>query len=178
MHGMGMFLARSGFVASRVDYRLMDGSENLCRYNWTTYNLRYVGSRRRRKYGVDPDHIGAFGHSSGAQLAALSGMEETHEIFRSSPREIFQQSAGRGRFDGPTDFTTHGDFDADTFLTAFFGGGYVHHPAVWQDASPVFTFPGSFAVLIVHGTHDENVPIAQAQGLADKLKQAGFRWSL
>ena len=27
--------------------------------------------------------------------------------------------------------------------------------------------------LIVHGTHDENVPIAQPEALADKLRQAG-----
>ena len=175
MRGMGTFLARSGFVAFSVDYRLMHGTENLwpIQLQDVQHAVRWIRANAA-KYGVDPDHIGAFGHSSGAQLAALLGMEETHET--SDPALAKYSSRVQAVVDvsGPADFTTHGDSDADIFLTAFFGGDYVHHPAIWQDASPVFhVSKNSSPFLIVHGTHDENVPISQAQELADRLKQAG-----
>jgi dipeptidyl aminopeptidase/acylaminoacyl peptidase len=45
---------------------------------------------------------------------------------------------------------------------------------VWRSASPVFNVAKSNApFLIVHGTHDDNVPLAQAQELYEKLQQAG-----
>jgi len=45
---------------------------------------------------------------------------------------------------------------------------------VWRDASPASHVAKSDApFLIVHGTADQSVPIAQAQELYDKLKQAG-----
>lgn len=176
MRGMGTFLARSGFVAFSVDYRLMHGSENLwpVQLDDVQHAVRWIRANAS-KYGVDPDHIGAFGHSAGAQLAALLGMEETHEI--SDPTVAKYSSKVQAVVDvsGPTDFTTHGDSDADAFLSAFFGGDYAHHPAIWQDASPVFHVSGNASpFLIIHGTHDESVPMAQAQELADKLKQAGI----
>jgi acetyl esterase/lipase len=175
MHGMATFLARSGFVAFSVDYRLMHGAENLwpIQLDDVQHAVRWIRANAA-KYGVDPDHIGAFGHSSGAQLAALLGMEEARETSDPVLAKYSSKVQAVVDVDGPTDFTTHGDSDGDIFLTAFFGGDYVHHPAVWQDASPVFHVSrNSSPFLIVHGTHDEYVPITQAQELADKLKQAG-----
>ena len=59
-------------------------------------------------------------------------------------------------------------------LTAFFGGSYEKVPDVWRDASPTAHVAKSdVPFLIVHGTADQSVPIAQAQELYDKLKQAG-----
>jgi len=75
---------------------------------------------------------------------------------------------------GPTDFTTNHDHDGDAFLVEFFGGDYVHAKTIWEDASPVFRIGKHVApFLIMHGTRDTDVPIAQAQELVDKLKQAG-----
>jgi acetyl esterase/lipase len=175
MHGMGTYLARSGFVAFSVDYRLMHAGENLwpVQLDDVQRAVRWIRANAA-KYGVDPDHIGAFGHSSGAQLAALLGMEETHDNSDSALAKYSSKVQAVVDVSGPTDFTTHGDSDADAFLSSFFGGDYAHHPAVWQDASPVFHVSKSVSpFLIVQGTHDENVPMAQAQELADKLQQAG-----
>jgi acetyl esterase/lipase len=80
MRGMGGFLSRSGFVAFSVDYRLFRAGEN----RWPTQlddvqrAVRWIRANAS-KYSVDPDHIGAFGHSAGAQLAALLGMEDTRD---------------------------------------------------------------------------------------------------
>src|SRR5579863_3314975 len=175
MSGMGHFLSRSGFVAFAVDYRLLKGTEN----RWPTQlddvqrAVRWVRANAA-KYGVNPDHIGAFGHSAGAQLAALLGMENTRD--NSDPTLAKYSSKVQAVVDvsGPADFTTDHDADGDAFLASFLGAEYSKQPEVWRDASPAFhVSKGDAPFLIVHGTKDESVPIAQAQELFEKLKAAG-----
>lgn len=175
MRTMGMFLARSGFVAFAVDYRLLHGSEN----RWPAQledvqrAVRWIRANAA-KYHVDPDHIGAFGHSAGAQLAALLGMEDTRDNSDSALAKYSSRVQAVVDVSGPTDFTLHRDADDDGFLTNFFGGNYAQQAKVWQDASPVFHVSKSDSpFLIVHGAQDTSVPLAQSQELADKLKQAG-----
>lgn len=175
MQTMGMFLARSGFVAFSVDYRLFHEKENLwpAQLDDVQRAVRWIRANAA-KYGVDPQSVGAFGHSAGAQLAALLGMEDTRD--NSDPALANYSSKVQAVVDvsGPTDFTTHNDPDAVAFLTAFFGGDYAHDAKVWQDASPAFHVAKDVApFLILQGTQDESVPLAQAQELADRLKQAG-----
>ena len=175
MRTMGMFLARSGFVAFSVDYRLMHGADNRwpAQLDDVQRAVRWIRANAA-KYHVDADHIGAFGHSAGAQLAALLGMEDTQD--NSDPTLAKYSSKVQAVVDvsGPSDFTTGHDADGDAFLTLFFGGDYAGHSKVWQDASPAFHVSRSDApFLIFHGTQDGDVPIAQAKELVDKLKQAG-----
>ena len=176
MAALGRWLARNNFVAFSIDYRLFDGkSKNPwpAQLDDAQRAVRWIRANAA-KYHVDPAHIGAFGHSAGAQMAALLGEIDTRD--NSDPVLAAYSSKVQAVVDvsGPTDFTTHGDSDGDGFLSAFFGGDYAHHPTVWQDASPVFHVSRNVSpFLILHGTHDESVPMAQAQELADKLKQAG-----
>ena len=175
MHTMGMFLARCGFVAFAVDYRLMHGNEN----NWPAQlddvqrAVRWIRANAA-KYRVDPDHIGAFGHSAGAQLASLLGMEDTRDNSDAALAKYSSRVQAVVEVSGPSDFTAHRDADDDAFLATFFGGDYAQRSKVWQDASPVFHVSKTVSpFLIMHGTQDADVPIAQSQELADKLKQAG-----
>lgn len=175
MHTMGMFLARCGFVAFAVDYRLMHGNENIwpAQLDDVQRAVRWVRANAA-KYRVDPDHIGAFGHSAGAQLAALLGMEDTRDNSDAALAKYSSRVQAVVEVSGPSDFTTHRDTDDDAFLSTFFGGEYALHSKVWQDASPVFHVSKNVSpFLIMHGTQDADVPIAQSQELADKLKQAG-----
>lgn len=190
MRRLGRFLAESGFVAFSVDYRLFHGSENRGSENHGTENhanenlwpaqlddvqraVRWIRANAA-KYRVDPTHIGAFGHSAGAQLAALLGMEDTRDNSDADLAKYSSRVQAVVDVSGPTDFTSNHDPDDDAFLSSFFGGNYAQHPKVWEDASPVFHVAKNVApFLIVHGTKDSDVPIAQAQELADKLKQAG-----
>lgn len=179
MQGMGNFLARAGFVAASVDYRLLGGTDN----RWPVQlddvqrAVRWLRANAG-KYNIDPNHIGAFGHSSGAQLAALLGMEDTRD--NSDPALARYSSRVQAVVDvsGPADFLSDHDPDGDAFLTVFFGGSYEKAPEVWRDASPIAHVAKSDApFLIVHGTQDQSVPIAQAQELYEKLKQAGVKVS-
>lgn len=174
LSGMAKFLAKSGFVAFSVDYRLFHGTEN----GWPTQlddvqrAVRWIRANAVT-YHVDAGHIGAFGHSAGAQLAGLLGMQDTRD--NSDPALMKYSSRVQAVVDvsGPTDFTANPYPDGDAFLSAFFGGNYAHNAIVWQDASPVLHVSKKAApFLIFHGTKDSNVSMAQAQELADKLKEA------
>ncbi|HLN03532.1 MAG TPA: alpha/beta hydrolase [Bryobacteraceae bacterium] len=175
MRGMGQFLARSGFVAFAVDYRLLQGNENRwpAQLDDVQRAVRWVRANAA-KCGVNPERIGAFGHSAGAQLAALLGMEDTRD--NSDPALAAYSSKVQAVVDvsGPTDLTTDHDGDGAAFLTHFLGTDYSKDPKVWRDASPAFQVAkGDAPFLIVHGVEDQNVPIAQAQELFQKLQSAG-----
>jgi acetyl esterase/lipase len=174
MRGMGDFLARAGFVAFSVDYRLFHDGQNRwpAQLDDVQRAVRWVRANAAA-YDVDPERIGAFGHSAGGQLAALLGMENTRD--NSDPALASYSSRVEAVVDvsGPSDFTTNRDPDGDAFLTNFLGADSSKDPAVWRQASPVFQVEKTDApFLIVHGTQDQNVPIGQAQELVDKLRAA------
>jgi acetyl esterase/lipase len=174
MRGMGNFLARSGFVAVSVDYRLFHGSENRwpAQLDDVQRSLRWLRANAG-KYNIDANRMGAFGHSSGAQLAALLGMEDTRD--NSDPTLAKYSSRVQAVVDvsGPSDFLANHDAGGDAFLTSFFGGDSTKLSEVWHNASPVNHVDKSNApFLIVHGTRDDDVPIVQAQELYDKLHAA------
>jgi len=178
MRTMGEFLARFGFVAFSVDYRLFKDGQNRwpAQLDDVQRAVRWVRAHAR-EYGVDPARVGAFGHSAGAQLAALLGMENTRDNSDAALAQYSSRVQAVVDVSGPTDFTQDAAGGAD-FLSGFFGGSYAEHPEVWKEASPVdHVGPGDAPFLIVHGTQDEDVPIAQAEELFEKLHAAGVQAS-
>jgi dipeptidyl aminopeptidase/acylaminoacyl peptidase len=126
------------------------------------------------KYGIDPNHIGAFGHSAGAQLAALLGMQDTRDNSDPALAKFSSRVQAVVDVSGPTDFLVGADKDGESEMADLFGGDAAKIPEVWQGASPAFQVAKSNApFLIVHGTADTIVSIAQAQELYDKLQLAG-----
>ncbi len=175
MQGMGNFLARTGFVAVSVNYRLLRGNEN----RWPVQlddvqtAVRWLRANAA-KYDINPDRIGAFGHSAGAQLASLLGMQETRDNSDLALAKYSSRVQAVVDVSGPTDFLANGGGDDDTAMADLFGGDSAKLSAVWRSASPVFQVAKSNApFLIVHGTSDTTVPMAQAQELYDKLQMAG-----
>ena len=179
MRGMGHFLAGHGFVAFAVDYRLFHGKDNLwpAQLDDVQRAVRWVRANAS-KYGVNPEKMGAFGHSAGAQLAALLGMEDTRD--NSDPALAKYSSKVQAVVDvsGPADLTKDHDAESIALMTAFLGTDYEKHPEVWREASPAFRVgKDDAAFLIVHGTQDQNVAIEQSQELYEKLQAAGVQVS-
>jgi acetyl esterase/lipase len=176
MRTLAQFLARSGFVAVAVDYRLFHEDVNRwpAQLDDVQHSVRWLRANAA-KYNVAPDHIGAYGHSAGAQLAALLGMLNTRDNSDPALAQFSSKVQAVVDSSGPTEFTGFPkDSDEDKFFSSFFGASYSAHPEIWRDASPVDHVSKSNApFLIIHGTHDEQVSIAQAQALYDKLKEAG-----
>jgi acetyl esterase/lipase len=174
MTGMGNFLARKGFVAFSVDYRLYDGTKNRwpAQLDDVQRAVRWVRANATT-YGVNAERIGAFGHSAGGQLAALLGMEDTRDNSDTALSRYSSRVQAVVDASAPSDFTAEKDHDNVTFLISFLGADSSQH-AMWRDASPVFhARKGDAPFLVVHGTRDESVPIAQAQELVDTLQAKG-----
>lgn len=180
MAGMGNFLARSGFVAVSVDYRLLRGDENRwpAQLDDVQTAVRWLRANAA-EYNVDPDHIGAFGHSAGAQLAALLGMQDTRDNSNRPLAKYSSRVEAVVDVSGPIDFVALGNGHGDGELAGLLGGPYEMVPSVWRAASPAYHVDKSNApFLIIHGTQDPVVPLAQAQELYDKLQAAGVPSSL
>ena len=180
MRRMAQFLANSGFVAVSVDYRLFHDPQNRwpAQLDDVQRAVRWIRANAA-KYYVDPDHIGAFGHSAGAQLAALLGMEDTRDNSDLALAKYSSRVQAVVDVSGPTDFAAEHPAADDIFLNSFLGADYATHPEVWREASPAFHISKTNApFLILHGTQDQNVPISQAQELYEKLQSAGVPVSL
>jgi acetyl esterase/lipase len=179
MRGMGQFLARSGFVAFAVDYRLFQNKQNRwpAQLDDVQRAVRWVRANAAQ-YDVNPERIGAFGHSAGGQLAALLGMEDTRDNSDVALAKYSSKVQAVVDVSGPSDFTKGHDSE-DGFLTDFLGAPYSQHPEVWREASPAFHAAKEDApFLIVHGTQDQDVPISQAEELFEKLQSAAAPVSL
>lgn len=169
-------LAHAGFVAFSIDYRLLKPHRPAARNVWPAQledcqsAVRWIRQHAAR-YGVDPDRIGAYGHSSGGQLAALLGLTDSSD---SSAPLISSKVQAVVDLSGVSDFTSDHDPDGDALFASLLGGTEAQVPAAWRDASPVFqVHPGDPPFLVVHGIRDHDVPIHQSQELVEALRKAG-----
>ena len=121
MRTLAQFLARSGFVAVPVDYRLFHDGVNRwpAQLDDAQRSVRWLRANAA-KYNVAPNQIGAYGHSAGAHLAALLGMIDTRD--NSDPALAKYSSKVQAVVDssGPTEFTGFPkDSDEDKFFSSF-----------------------------------------------------------
>ncbi len=177
-------LAHAGFVAFSIDYRLLEPHRRPARNPWPAQlqdcqsAVRWV-RQHAAQYHVDPDRIGAYGHSAGGTLAALLGLTDSMNSANSAVPSISSRVQAVVDLSGLSDFTSDHDPDGDALFAALFGGTEAQIPAVWRDASPVFQVtsgqvkPADPPFLIVHGTRDQLVPIHQSEELVEALKKAG-----
>jgi len=175
MRGMGNYLAHAGFVAVSINYRLLTANGNRwpAQLDDAQRAVRWLRANAAR-YSIDPSHIGAFGHSAGAQIASLLGLLDTRDNSDPALAKFSSKVQAVVDVSGPTDFLTPRDADNEAGLANLFGGDKSKLPELWRSASPALQVSSSASpFLIVHGTEDNMVPLAQAQELYDKLRQAG-----
>jgi acetyl esterase/lipase len=173
--GMARWLQKNNYVVFNMDYRLFDGKHNAwpAQLDDAQMAVRWIRANAK-KYNVDPAHIGAWGHSAGAQMAALLGEVDTRDNSDAELAGYSSRVQAVVAVACPADLTMDHDKDGDKFFGALLGGTFEQRPDLWRDASPVFRVGKSTSpFLLVHGTRDENVPIAQAEELAAALDKAG-----
>jgi acetyl esterase/lipase len=175
MAGIGRFLAHNGFVAFAIDYRLLDGTRNQwpAQLDDAQRAVRWIRANAK-KYDVDRAHIGAFGHSAGAQIASLLGELETRDNSDRALAGYSSKVQAVVDVDGPADFT---DIPAGTdtqLVTRLLGGTPIERPDAWRSASPALVVSKDTApFLVFHGTRDEEVNISQSEKFVAALQKAG-----
>jgi acetyl esterase/lipase len=177
-------LTRSGFVAIAVGYRLAkdDASRYPAQVDDVRRAVRWVRAHAS-EIGVDPDRLGAFGHSAGGHLAAILGTTD----LRGSGDPDLKNYSSRVRCvvdcSGPTDFTDEASPAVGPVIAwmvpNLFGKTRLEAPDAYRDASPVRHVDANSApTLIIHGTNDDVVPIDQSRKLRDALSRAGVEVKL
>ncbi len=169
---IGTTLARAGYVCASVNYVLAEKAQgrgatlaqvwprNLHDCKTAVRFLR----KHAAKYRIDAERIGAIGGSAGGHLAAMVALTAPEDGL--DPKEPWGEISCRVQavvpMYGPHDLTGTGD-DAD-FL---------------RRASPVtYATKDDPPALILHGTKDTTVPLAQSEKLAEALKKAAVEHEL
>jgi acetyl esterase/lipase len=169
------FLQSHGYVVFSINYRLVyDG-----RHRWPAQlddaqrAVRWVRAHAQQ-YNIDPDHIGTFGHSSGAQMAAMLGEVDTRDNSDAALAQYSSRVQAVVDASGPTDFLAFRLPEGDRILTNLMGTPADAAPAAWQAASPIWNVtPQTCPFLVVHGKKDHQVYYTQSETFVDELRQKG-----
>jgi acetyl esterase/lipase len=194
-------LAQAGFAVASADYRLTGEAAFPAQLHDVKAAVRWL-RRNAGEYGLAGDRIVAWGASAGGHLAALlgltgavPGLEGTvgEERLPGPPRPgvaaadrpvVSSAVAAVVDWYGPADLLSM-DAQSDgsgpmrhdspeSPESRLIGGRLSELPGLARIASPVsHVRPGAPPFLIMHGTADHAVPLAQSQSLADALEAAG-----
>ena len=163
-------LARSGYVAATIDYRLVPNIVYPENVRDCTCALAFLRAHAA-EYKIDPKRIAVWGYSAGAHLASLVGLSIEHRGHvpdckagpTGPPAAVI---AGAGVYDMR---------DEDTVLyDDYFGGGPNELREKYASASPiVHVAPNKPPFLFIVGTADAFVREEQARKMKDALSAHG-----
>jgi acetyl esterase/lipase len=172
-------LAAAGYVAVNVEYRRTGDPAGA--YLWPDQlddaqrAVRWVRANAD-SYGVDPERVGAYGHSAGAHLASMLGVRETRDDTDAALAGISSRVSSVVALAGHFDLTIPypQQFDRDS-VTALLGGTVEEVPDAYSDASPVtWVDADASPFLIIHGGADDMNPPVQARTMVDALHGAAI----
>jgi acetyl esterase/lipase len=178
-------LMAQGYMVVSLDYRLSGEAPFPAAIEDCKAAVRWLRANAAT-YHIDPDHIGAWGHSAGGHLAALLGTSGgvaelegagDNSTFSSRVQAVCDMS-------GPSDilqfYETVSSLNdgsgrrAKSSIEQFLGGPVEQNKAKAIAASPVsYVSRDDAAFLIIHGENDMSIPVSQSEVFADKLKAAG-----
>lgn len=160
-------LAEEGFAAACIGYRLLPEVEFPAPVMDCKAAVRWVRANAA-SHGIDPDRIGAMGGSAGAHLVAMLGTSDAVAKLEGSGGNAGISSRVQAvvAMATPADLTRLGQREnLDSELARL--------------VSPVTHVSKSSApVLLLHGTKDTVVPMAQSELLLEKYREAGAKAEL
>ena len=171
-NGPAFRFAAKGYAVASMNYRFSQHATFPAQIYDCKAAVRWLRANAR-KYGLDADHIGAWGGSAGGHLVALLGTTAGVKELEGPGGNEEQSSRVQAVVDwfGPTDFLTVG---AKETRTQLLGGDPQTNKEKALKASPMtYVSKDAAPFLIMHGDGDETVPIAQSETFAAALKKAG-----
>ena len=175
---LASWLAPEGFAVASIQYRLADAAQWPAQINDCYAAVRWL-RENATKYGLDPEHIGAWGSSAGGHLVALMGT-------RPYPDEEKTSSRVQAVCDwfGPSELLTMPpnvvsekrtlEQVANSNGAKLLGATVRDVPELARDASALDQVSADDApFLLMHGREDPGVPLEQSRKLHEKLAAAG-----
>lgn len=171
-------LAARGFVTASIDYRLSGEAPFPAHIHDCKAAVRFLRANAK-EYGIDPDRIGAIGHSAGGHLAALlatsAGVQELEG--RGGNAEFSSAIQAVIPMGGQTDFLSERNREISRdreIWQQFLGGSQEEKPETYRLASPLVhvdkTDPPCW---IITGEKDD--PSTRADQFRQRLKELGIK---
>lgn len=183
--GEALALAKFGFVCVTIDYRFAPKYRFPAQIEDLKCSVRWLRANAP-KYNIDPNRIGAYGHSSGAHLVALLGTTSAEKKWEGTGGNPDQSSAIELMIchAAPTDLVdcaaiarrvdTREAGDGLNLMKFLLGGTVSQIKQAYVDASPInYVNPSTPPTLLLHGTNDDKVPFEQSKVFEAALERAG-----
>ena len=169
----GQQFAQRGFVAASINYRLAPANKFPDPVHDAKAAVRWM-RRNAAELNVDPDRIAVFGGSAGGHLAQMVGYTDGVSKFAEDEKISSAVQAVVSIY-GPCHLGQHLDQaerTVDKLIVDFVGGTGAEVEKNVIAASPLtYLTKDDPPTLLIHGTIDRIVPVAQSDDLADKLKE-------
>jgi acetyl esterase/lipase len=185
-----VMLVPDGYAVASIDYRLTSEAPFPAQIEDCKAAVRWLRANAD-KYNLDPNAIGAWGHSAGGHLAALLGTSGGVPELEGSGDSIQYSSRVQAVCDvsGPADLPRlYEDSSAGSAQTSskaakavqgLLGGPMEKNETKAISASPIhYASKDDPPFLIIHGDQDSTVPVSQSQLFAAALKAAGVETTL
>jgi len=168
-------LARSGFVASTIEYRLLPDGEFPKDVQDCFCALAHMRAHAA-EYHLDPTRLAVMGYSAGGHLAAMVGLAYDDPGVRPDCATVGPDTNLRpdAVIAGSANYDLRG-IEANFWLAEkYLGGDPDDLPQVYSEASPItLVGPGKPPFLIVSGSEDAFIVEEQARALRIALSAAG-----
>ena len=164
--------AKKGYVVATASYRLSGQApfpaavqDCKCAVRWLRANAK--------KYNIDPGKIAVVGGSAGGHLSMMLGYSDDPALEGDSGhRGVSSRVSAVVNIYGVYDMTTRIAKESDAVKSFLQGKSFEEAPGLYQQSSPRFHLDKTDPpTLILHGTIDETVPVAQSDRLAEHLKR-------
>lgn len=178
-------LVEDDYVVASIDYRLSGEAPFPAQIEDCKAAVRWLRANAA-KYHLDPDHIGAWGHSAGGHLAALLGTSGGVPALEGDGDNLSYSSRVQAVCDmsGPADIlglyenasgaSSDRARKARTAIQALLAESPEQDKAKAMAASPItYVSKNDPPFLLIHGEDDPLVPASQSQRFAAALKAAG-----
>ena len=183
--GQARGMVARGFAVVDIDYRLSGEALFPAQIEDCKAAIRWVRANAK-KYGLDPDRIGAWGSSAGGHLVAFLGTSEGVKEFETEENGEYSSRVNAVcDWFGPTDFLQMDAHrmkgrslvhDSPTSPESRLVGGPIQdepYRSLCKKADPITYVDGDEPpFLIMHGDQDRAVPVHQSQLLYEALKKA------
>ncbi len=178
-----------GYVVASVEYRFSQKAVFPAQIQDCQAALRWLRGSANR-FGINPERVGVIGASAGGHLSALVGTSGGRGIFGAIGGFVEESDRVQAVCDifGPSDFSTvvkQAETDRNVRNIFKFNtpsdpyssliGAHLDDADRTGPVSPVrHVSDQTPPFLILHGTHDALVPLAQSEQLAEVLREKGI----
>jgi acetyl esterase/lipase len=168
-------LAQQGWVCLSVNYRV--SPHNRWPAHVTDVKTAIAWARANvDRFGGDRNFVAIAGCSAGGHLSALAGLtpndpEMQVDLPEGSDTSVDAVVGIYGRYDWEDRSTPERDRFVDFLERVVVRRKIDRHPEIFRKASPIAqVHPGAPPFLVIHGSGDSVIPVAQARGFVERLR--------